>query len=156
MSVLPTYQLSCQERLIVSKAIEEYRSTQRIPLIGEKSRWRTLVSSFSSSRIRCIQIAHIAFRTCFGNLWTTREKICNRQQTKHIGNSKQDSTQASISLFRKVRNHSDLPRSNCLFCLAAQTVVPCRCRIVVSLANSSRTSACCVVASLLSSIPTSG
>ena len=40
ISVLPTtYQLSCQERLIISKAIKEYISTQRIPSIGKKSSW---------------------------------------------------------------------------------------------------------------------
>ena len=37
--VLPTYQLSCHERLTISKAIKEYRGTQRIPFIGEKSTW---------------------------------------------------------------------------------------------------------------------
>ena len=39
ISVLPTYQLSCQERLIISKAIQEFRGAQRIPFNGEKSRW---------------------------------------------------------------------------------------------------------------------
>ena len=39
ISVLPTYQLSCQEILIIYKAIKEYRGTQRIPFIGKKSRW---------------------------------------------------------------------------------------------------------------------
>ena len=38
ISVLPTYQLSCQERLIISKAIQEFRGAQRIPFNGEKSR----------------------------------------------------------------------------------------------------------------------
>ena len=39
ISVLPIHQLSCQERLIISRAIKEYRGSQRIPFIGEKSRW---------------------------------------------------------------------------------------------------------------------
>ena len=83
-------------------------------------------------------------------------KIRNRQQTKSQEKNKQDSTQANISLSEKYWYHSDLPRSNYLFCSAAQAVVPCHCRIFVNLANSSRAAACCVVASLLSSIPTSG
>ena len=38
-STLPTYQLSCEERLIISKVTKEYIGTQRIPSIDEKSRW---------------------------------------------------------------------------------------------------------------------
>ena len=34
-----TYQLSYQERVIILKAIKQHRGTQRIPFIGEKSRW---------------------------------------------------------------------------------------------------------------------
>ena len=50
-------------------------------------------------------------------------------------------------LFQKSNGcHCDRPRSNCLFCLVAQVVVPYCCRFSVGLANSSRTAACCEIA----------
>ena len=53
----------------------------------------------SSSRIRCIQIAHLAFRTCFVNLWTRREKY-DRQRRQKIqeGKTSKDSIQAKLFL----------------------------------------------------------
>ena len=52
----------------------------------------------SSSRIRCIQTAHIAFRTCFGNSCgqngkntidrNTRERQANKTQAKHFSSEK--------------------------------------------------------------------
>ena len=64
---------------------------------GESSPW------YSSLRIRCIQIAHIAFRTCFGDLWTRREKyeIGSRQNTREK-QAKQYTRQANILFSRKV------------------------------------------------------
>ena len=112
-----TYQLSYQERLIISKTIKKYSGTQRILFIGEKSRWWTLLSWYSSSRIRCIQITHIAFRTCFGNLWTRREKYTieeGRQNRK--GKDRRDSTHGKHFSLRTVMS-SLLPDPDQTACL---------------------------------------
>ena len=82
----------------------------------------------------------------------------NRKQTKHKrkNNEQTDSMcDKNISLFRKVMFHFDQPRSNCLPCLV-EAVSRC-CRPNGSLENSFRTPACTfeVVASSLSSTPTS-
>ena len=91
--------------LVFQRKLKNTKRSTENTLHRRKSRWWTLVSWYSSSRIRCIQIAHIAFRTCFGNLWTAREKYAIGSADKiHKGkNNKQESTQANISLLRKVR-----------------------------------------------------
>ena len=86
-------------------------------------------------------------------------KIHNRKHTKHKrkNNEQTDSMcDKNFSLFGKVMVHCDPLRSNCLLC-SVEAVSRC-CRPIGSLANSLRAPTCTlkVVASSLSSTPTSG
>ena len=69
----------------------------------------------SSSRIRCIQKAHIAFRTCFGG---KAEKYDRQGRKIQEAEKKQAKTvyRQNISFQKKgILHHKSLPLSNCLF-----------------------------------------
>ena len=61
-----------------------------------------LVSGYSSSRIRCIQIADFAFRTCFGNFCGHDGKYDRQRRQKYKREKQANKTRQNISLFRKV------------------------------------------------------
>ena len=46
---------------------KRYCCIQKIPFIGEKSRWVNARLRLQQSRIRRIHVADLAFHTCFGN-----------------------------------------------------------------------------------------
>ena len=159
-STRPTYQLSCHERLIISKAIKE--NTERYT---ENTLHRRKIEMVNA-RLLVQQFTHpVHLNSSYRLLYLLRQfvhttgKIRDRHQTKDASGQKTTSKTVHRQIFlfsEKYMYHNNLPLSNSLFCSVAQAVVRRCCRFSVGLTNSSRTAACCVVASLLSSIPTSG
>ena len=81
-----TFHLEGNQRVLKTKRY----CIQKIPFIGEKSRWRMLLHA--ASRIRCIQkVAHFSFHTCFGG---NAGKIRNTgsRNTNEKNKAKQGST----------------------------------------------------------------
>ena len=83
-------------------------------------------------------------------------KVQQEKTDKHKKNEQTVHATRRSSLLKSNTFTVDLPRSNCLLYSVDHAVIPCCCRFFVGLANSSRAAACCEVASLLSSTPTSG
>ena len=137
----------------------ELSGTQSIPFVG-KTRGDGACSCPSAA-------VHASTpRSLFYRLSYLFRHICGQDGRKHTIESRQNTRgkqakqytqQANISLFQKSHEFTlDRPRSNCLFRSVDHTTIPCCCRFFVGLANSLRAAACCVVVSLLSSIPMFG
>ena len=109
-------------------------------------------SSYSSSRIRCIQKAHSAFVPASE---AKRKNTIDSRKIQAEKNKQRQYTGKAFLFRKKELHHKSLPLSNCLFWSVDHAFIPC-CWPIGSLTDSSRAAACRVVALLLSSIPTSG
>ena len=140
ISVLPTIDQSLRKTCHFEGYLREYKMTQntlyRRKLKMANAPW------CSSSRIRCIQKAHFAFHTCFGNFCGQNGKI-RRQGRQKYNERKSKQRQYTGKYFSFQGSgfiRKGLPLSNSLCCSFAQAVVPCR--FSVGLTKSSRTAAC--------------
>ena len=92
-------------KTIISKPVKE--NTERYTENALHRRKIEMVNAprCSSSRTRCIQIAHTAFRTCFGNFCGRKREIYDRQRRQNTtsGKNKQErQVYRQAFLFRKV------------------------------------------------------
>ena len=126
---------------------------RQYPSPGEKSRRVNTCLRLQQLRIRRIQVADLAFHTCFGNFCKV-EKRDRRAVDKNTNGKKQskDSTGKIFLQKKGIFHHKSLPLSNCLLWSVDHAAILC-CWPIRSLADSSRVVSCDVVALLLSSIP---
>ena len=128
--------ISSFQRRFITKAIrEKYKRTkryrqyciQKIPFIGEKSRWSMLLSWYSRSSIWHASIAPIAFRTWFGNFSDMMEKTHNnrKQESRQYTKDKTKKTTCRQTLVRKLTSSfwGDPCRTACFVGLTTRSSV---------------------------------